>query len=86
VTAQQASALQNVAWESVSAYFNGASVPSMDQCQAAMRDQVCGAYANYANNPGLVSNCAAQFTEASQRNPFRYDAGSDGGYWFPAPR
>jgi hypothetical protein len=86
VTAQQASALQNVAWESVSAYFNGASVPSMDQCQAAMRDQICSAYGNYANNPGVTPGCVAQFTEASQRNPFRYDAGSDGGYWFPAPR
>ena len=82
VTAEQASALQNLAWQSVSNYYNTASVPSMDQCQAVMRDQVCSAYANYSGNTGVASSCSARFTEQAQSNPFYYSAASDYGYWF----
>jgi hypothetical protein len=80
VTAEQASSLQNIAWQAVSNHYNNASVPSMDQCQAAMRDQVCSAYANYSGNPGLAGGCSARFSEQSQNNPFY--GGNDSGYWF----
>lgn len=83
VTAEQASALQNVAWQSVSNYYNNASVPSMEQCQAVMRDQVCNAYASYAGNPGAGSSCVARFGQSSPSNPFFYSAATDAGYWFP---
>ncbi len=82
VSAEQASALQNVAWQSVSNYYNSAATPSMDQCQAAMRDQVCVAYANYIGNAGLATGCVARYAQQSQANPFYYGAG-DSGYWFP---
>lgn len=83
ITAEQASALQNAAWQSVSNYDNNASVPSMDQCQAVMRDQVCTAYANYSGNPGVAGGCIARFTQQAQSNPFYYSAASDYGFWFP---
>ena len=83
VTAEQANALQNVAWQSVSNYYNTASEPSMDQCQAVMRDQVCSAYASYAGNNGVAAGCIGRFTQQTQANPFYYSAGTDSGYWFP---
>jgi hypothetical protein len=83
VTAEQANALQSVAWQSVSNYYNSASVPSMEQCQAVMRDQVCSAYANYSGNLGVAGNCSGLFTQQAQSNPFYYSAASDNGYWFP---
>jgi hypothetical protein len=83
VTAEQAQALQNVAWQSVSDHYNSASVPSMDQCQAVMRDQVCSAFANYAGYPGVAASCIGRFSEQAQSNPFYYSAASDRGFWFP---
>ena len=74
--------MQNVAWQSVSNYYNTASVPSMDHCQAVMRDQVCNAYANYAGNAAAGSSCVARFREQTQSNPFYYNAATDYGYWF----
>jgi hypothetical protein len=87
VTAQQAAALQQMAWQSVSNHYNAnATEPSPSQCQAAMREQVCTAYASYSGNPNNAAGCIARFGEASQNNPFHYDAASDRAYWFPAPR
>lgn len=87
VTAQQKAALQDLAWQSVSRHLaDSSNVPSMGQCQAAMRDQVCAAYGNYVGNSAAAGTCAGRFAEASQRNPFHYDAAGDNGYWFPAPR
>ena len=86
VTAEQASALQNLAWQSVSNYYNTASVPSMDQCQAVMREQYCSTFAAYKNQPGMLGTCLGRFSEQSQNNPFYYNADSDAGHWFPAPR
>jgi hypothetical protein len=83
VTAEQAYALQNQAWQSVSNYYNSESVPGMDQCQAAMRDQVCNAYANYSGNWGLAASCSDRFSQQAQTNPFYFNAASDYGYWFP---
>jgi hypothetical protein len=83
VTAEQASALQNVAWQSVSNHYNTAGEPSMDQCQAAMRDQVCSAYANYSGNTGVAATCGARFSQQDQGNPFFYGAETDQGYWLP---
>ncbi len=81
VSAEQASALQNIAWQSVSNHYNNVAELNMPQCQALMRDQVCMAYANYIGNGDVGSRCIGLFSEQSQRNPFYYDAGSDGGYW-----
>jgi hypothetical protein len=83
VSAEQAGALQNLAWQSVSNYYNTASEPSMSQCQALMRDQVCSAYANYAGNPGVAAGCIDRFAQQAQNNPFYYNAASDNGFWFP---
>ena len=83
VTAVQAAALQNLAWQSVSNYYNTASDPNMDECQAVMRDQVCSAYASYSGNWGLAASCSDRFTQQSQNNPFFYSAASDNGFWFP---
>jgi hypothetical protein len=83
VTAEQANALQNLAWQSVSNYYNSASEPGMDQCQAVMRDQVCSAYATYSGNWGVAANCSDRFSQQAQTNPFYFDAASDYGYWFP---
>jgi hypothetical protein len=82
VTAEQAAALQNVAWQSVSRYYNSAATPSMDQCQAVMRDQVCNAHASYSGNASAASSCVARFAQSSQSNPFYYSAATDAGYWF----
>jgi hypothetical protein len=83
VTAEQAYALQNQAWQSVSNYYNSQSVPSMEQCQAVMRDQVCSAYANYAGNWGVGAICTDRFSQQAQTNPFYFNAATDYGYWFP---
>ena len=83
VSAEQANALQNLAWQSVSNYYNSASTPSMDQCQAVMRDEVCNAYASYSGNTGVAAGCIGRFTQQAQTNPFYYSAASDSGYWFP---
>jgi hypothetical protein len=80
VTAEQASGLQNLAWQAVSNYYNNASAPNMDQCQAAMRNEVCSAYANYSGYYGVAASCSARFSEQSQNNPFY--GGNDAGYWF----
>jgi hypothetical protein len=82
VTAEQAYALQNQAWQSVSNHYNSESVPGMDQCQALMRDQVCSAYANYAGNWGVAANCSDRFSQQAQTNPFYFNAATDYGYWF----
>jgi hypothetical protein len=83
VTAEQVSALQNLAWQSVSNHYNSASEPGMDQCQALMRDEVCNAYANYSGNTGVAGACIGRFTQQAQANPFYFDAAADSGYWFP---
>jgi hypothetical protein len=82
VSAQQANALQNLAWQSVSNYYNSASEPSMEQCQALMRDEVCNAYANHSGNTAVAGSCSYRFSEQAQSNPFYYDAASDSGFWF----
>jgi hypothetical protein len=86
VSAEQARSLQEVAWQSVANYYNGASTPSMSQCQALMREQYCAAFAGYTGNSGVLNACVGKFSSQSQDNPFYYNAGSDAGYWFPAPR
>ena len=86
VTAQQARALQDVAWQSVANHYNGASTPSMPQCQAVMREQYCSAFAGYKGGSGMLNGCLSRFSQQSQDNPFYYNAGSDAGYWFAAPR
>jgi hypothetical protein len=86
VTAQQARALQDIAWQSVANHYNSAGTPSMSQCQAVMREQYCSAFASYKGDPGMQGGCISRFSQQTQQNPFYYDAGSDAGYWFPAPR
>jgi hypothetical protein len=83
VTAEQAGALQNLAWQSVSNYYNNATTPSMDSCQAVMRNEVCTAYANYSGNAGVAAGCSDRFAQQAQNNPFFYSAASDNGFWFP---
>jgi hypothetical protein len=82
VTAEQANALQNQAWQSVSNHYNSQSEPSMGHCQALMRDQVCSAYANYSGNGGVAANCSDRFSQQGQTNPFYFNAATDYGYWF----
>jgi hypothetical protein len=87
VTAEQAGALQKAAWQSVSNHYNGATTPSMPQCQALMREQYCSAFAGYTKGgTGLLERCISRFSEQSQNNPFYYSAAGDAAYWFPAPR
>jgi hypothetical protein len=86
VSAQQARALQDIAWQSVANHYNSASTPSMSQCQATMREQYCSAFASYKGGTGMLSGCIGRFTEQTQNNPLYYSAGSDAGYWLPAPR
>ncbi len=86
VTAEQARSLQQIAWQSVSDYYNSASTPSMAQCQAVMREQVCSAFGAYKSDAGAASNCISRFSMQNQGNPFYYNAATDAGYWFPAPR
>lgn len=86
MTAEQARSLQQVAWQSVSGHYNGASTPSMSQCQAVMREQYCSAFGAYKGGSGMVSGCISRFSTQSQDNPFYYNAASDAAYWFPAPR
>ncbi len=86
VTAQQARALQEVAWQSVANHYNSASTPSMSQCQAQMREQYCSAFASYKGGTGMLNGCVSRFSAQSQDNPFYFNAGTDAGYWFPAPR
>jgi hypothetical protein len=86
VTAQQARALQDVAWQSVANHYNGASTPSMSQCQAVMREQVCSAFAAYKAGAPAVGTCVDRFSQQTPNNPFHYSAGTDAAYWFPAPR
>jgi hypothetical protein len=86
VSAEQARSLQQVAWQSVANHYNSASTPSMSQCQATMREQYCSAFAGYKGGSGMLNGCISRFSAQSQDNPFYYNAGSDAGYWFPAPR
>jgi hypothetical protein len=86
VTAEQARSLQQVAWQSVAGHYSSASTPSMSQCQAVMREQYCSAYGAYKGGSGMVGGCVNFFSAQSQDNPFYYNAASDSGYWFPAPR
>jgi hypothetical protein len=85
VTAEQARSLQQVAWQSVADHYNGASTPSMSQCQAVMREQYCSAFDAYKGG-GTASNCISRFSAQNQDNPFYYNASTDAAYWFPAPR
>jgi hypothetical protein len=85
ISAEQASVLQNLAWQSVSNHYATATTPSLDQCQAAMREQVCTAYGNYSGNGGAGAGCGARFTDTTQNNPFRYNANTDASYWLPPP-
>jgi hypothetical protein len=86
VTAEQARSLQQVAWQSVSGHYNGASTPSMGQCQGLMREQYCSAFGAYKGGSGMVSGCISRFSATNHDNPFYYNAASDAGYWLPAPR
>jgi hypothetical protein len=86
VSAEQARSLQQTAWQSVSSHYNGATTPSMQQCQALMREQYCSAFAAYKGGSGFVERCVGRFSEQSQNNPFYYNAGGDAAYWLPAPR
>jgi hypothetical protein len=86
ISAEQARALQEIAWQSVSRYYDGASPPSMNQCQAMMRDTYCQAFANFRGGSGMLENCRARFAQQSQDNPFYFDAKTDNRYWFPAPQ
>jgi hypothetical protein len=86
VDAQQARSLQDIAWQSVANYYNSSSTPSMPQCQAVMREQYCSAFADYRGGAGMLGGCVGKFSAQSQDNPFYYNAGTDAGYWFPAPR
>jgi hypothetical protein len=86
VTAQQARSLQEIAWQSVAGHYNSAATPSMSQCQAVMREQVCSAFAGYKGGAGVLQGCVDRFSQQSQNNPFYFNAGSDAAYWFPPPR
>jgi hypothetical protein len=85
VTAQQARALQDIAWQSVANHYNSAGTPSMPQCQAVMREQYCAVFAGYKGDSGMLGGCISRFSQQTQDNPFYYNAGGDAGYWFPAP-
>lgn len=86
ISAEQARSLQEIAWQSVRNYYDNARTPSMGQCQARMRDTYCQAFANFRGGAGMLENCKARFTQQSQDNPFYFNAATDAGYWFPAPR
>ncbi len=85
VSAGLKQSLQNLAWEVASADL-GADTSDMASCQAHMRDSYCSAFNNYVGRAQDTAGCQAFFTSASADNPFHYDASSDGGYWFTAPR
>jgi hypothetical protein len=86
VTAQQAAALQALAWEVVSNHYANATTPTMSQCQTTMRDQYCNAFANFKANPGFAGTCISRLTAQNRDNPFYYEASGDAGYWFPEPK
>jgi hypothetical protein len=51
-----------------------------------MRESYCSAFASYKGGSGMLNGCIGRFTDQAQNNPFYYNAGSDAGYWLPAPR
>jgi hypothetical protein len=84
--AQQARALQNAAWQSVSKYYSNAGTPSMNQCQATMQNSYCQAFGDFKGGAAMVDGCVNRFTQQSQDNPFYFNASTDASYWFAAPR
>lgn len=85
VTNAQASALQTIAWDVVSNYYAAPAAPTMPECQAHMRDQMCPAFYSYAGMPQNTNSCVGAFTAQNSNNPFYYNANADAAYWFPAP-
>ncbi len=85
-TDQQARSLQDLAWQSVSQHYANAGTPTMGQCQARMRDSYCPAFANFRGGAGMLETCRSRLTQQSPDNPFYFNASTDAGYWFPAPR
>ncbi len=77
--------MQTLAW-AVAADSLGASDPDLATCRAHMRDNYCGAYNNYVGQPQNTASCQTLFSAASNANPFHYDAPTDAGYWYAAPR
>jgi hypothetical protein len=84
VSAAQARSLQDIAWAAVSGYEANPANPSMDACQAHMRDSFCSAFYNYSfiNRPSAAASCVAHFSKQSNDNPFFFNPASDRNYWF----
>jgi hypothetical protein len=85
VNATQARALQEHAWNAVANHYNSATAPSMDQCQAYMRDQFCAVNHNFRNTANNTTGCVNFFSRQSSDNPFYFNPANDASYWFPAP-
>lgn len=92
VTAAQAAALQNIAWEYIGNHLATHQPRTLAQCRApALINAVCTAFWNYdwpwANDPSRIPSCISGLDPAAPSSPLYYDAATDAGFWFgpPAP-
>jgi hypothetical protein len=83
ISSAAARSLQDTAWSVVAPFLANPPNPSMDSCQALVRDSFCSSFSQYTgqSNPAV---CASHFASADQ--PFRFSPASDRSYWFASPR
>jgi hypothetical protein len=82
ISAAQARSLQDIAWAAVSGFDANPANPSMDTCQAHMRNSFCSSFYSYINRPAATASCVAHFSAQSNNNPFFFNPSSDRNYWF----
>lgn len=92
ITLEQATSLQQIAWDAVVDYHqNVEDTPSMAEMRAYMNDTACSAYWTFLGNPGAASGAATFFNRTTYEesggaiNPFYFDAATDAAIWHTAP-
>jgi hypothetical protein len=90
LTASQALALQNLAWQYVSSYYAGQTTQSNAQCQALMTNSFCSTYWTYFSpswqtfdRTTEINRCRQHFGQQNSNNPFYGSVPAT--YWFPPP-
>jgi hypothetical protein len=82
VDSRKARALQQVAWDFASGFYQRYRDPDMASCVSVDLPAVCEAYWGIRGRQDYVPRCLHFFQGSSPDNPFRVAADSEAGYWF----
>jgi hypothetical protein len=85
IPADAARSLQEIAWSVVSNHFATATEPTLESCQAYMRNTFCTNWGNYLRISQATPTCIRYYSTSDTRNPFYFSPATEPGFWLPAP-